>query len=151
MKRILATIASLAIGVVLMAARPGSEFELLTRLNGQPALWVLPDAGRSQLRASSGKACAALSGTDQRGASFTPTVVMLVPEVPLNVCIQPHVMPNGVTQPWDGGCNTIVGDENYGVAIQPWQPFFFVPQPQATAVCAASDGGTVIGTLYDMR
>lgn len=151
MKRALAVIALLGLAALTMAARPGTEFDLLTRLNGQPARWVLPDAGRSILSASSGKACATLSGTDQRGASFTPTVVLLMPETPMNVCIKPSVSPNGVTQPWDGGCNTIVGDENYGVAIQPFVPYYFVPQSAATAVCAASDGGTVQGALYDMR
>lgn len=151
MKRALTLASILGFAVALMAARPVSEFELLTRLNGQPARWVLPDAGRSGLFAASGKACAALSGTDQNGKAFTPTVVLLVPEVPLNVCVKPYVAPNGVTQPWDGGCNTLVGDENYGTPVQPWVPFYFVPQSAATAVCAASDGGTVTGTLYDMR
>lgn len=151
MRKALAITAALVAGVALMAARPGSELELLTRLNGQPARWVLPDAGRSVLYAASGRACAALSGTDQSGKAFTPTMVMLVPEVPMNVCIKPYVTPNGVTQPWDGGCNTIVGDENYGVALQPFVPFYFVPQAQATVICAVSDGGVVQGALYDMR
>ncbi len=151
MRRALVAAVALA-ALAAWAARPATELDLLTRLNGQPARWVLPDAGRSMLKAASGMACAALTGgTDQRGASFTPSVILISPEVPLNVCIKPYVAPNGVTQPWDGGCNTIVGDENYGTPIQPWQGFYFVPQAQATTLCAVSDGGVVQATLYDMR
>ena len=151
MKRALVAFALLGLAALVMAARPASEFQLMTQLNGQPQRWVLPDAGRSGLYASSGKACAALSGTDQRGVSVTPSVVLFVPETPTNVCVRPSVSVNGITQPWDGGCNTLTGDENFGVPVQPFVPYYFVPSVGAAAVCGASDAGTVQGALYMMQ
>ncbi len=152
MRRIHAVLMALAAVVLLVAARPASEFDLLTRLNGQPYRWIQPDGGRSGLYAASGTGCTIFTGsTTQRGASFTPTVVMLVPDVPLNLCIQPVQTPDGVTQPWDSGCSTLPTNENFGVSLQPLVPFYFVPQAGVQRVCAASDAGIVSGALYDMR
>lgn len=137
---------------VLLAARPQTELDLLTRLNGVPVRWTMLDGGQSGLFSTTGGlVCSPLTGTDVKGVSFRATVVKLVPLAPMNVCVRPYVMPNGVQQPWDGGCNGISGDSNFGDSIIAGAPYYFVPQPENAYVCAVSDAGVVMGALYDMR
>jgi len=139
-RRILIIASLPVLALLFMAARPGSEFGMMQMLNGQPTRWTLPDGGQSGLYATSGKACAALAGSNAQ-------VVMVVPETPTNLCAQPTTSGS----PWDGGCNTIVGDVSFGVPLQPFQPWYIVLDPATTAICGASDAGTVQATLWRMN
>lgn len=145
MKRALLIAAGVLAVLLLVAARPGSEFGMMQMLNGQPVRWTLPDGGESGLYAASGKACASLSGSSAQ-------VVMVVPELPLNLCIRPNGGETAAwgTNNWDGGCNTITGDPSFGVPLQPWVPFYAVLDPAATAICASSDAGTVQAGIWRM-
>jgi hypothetical protein len=128
-----------------MAARPGNEFQLATQLNGQPTRFTLADGGRSGLYAASGVACASLVGAkNNSGVAISPNVLLFVPETPTNLCVRP----NSGSPRWDGGCNMITGDENYGVPTQAWVPSYIVPDVNATAVCGISDAGVVRGALW---
>ncbi len=151
MKRALLIIGLLGLAALVMAARPASELELLTRLNGQPVHWVLPDAGQSGLGASSGLACITLDGGTLNGNPFKPNVLMFLPETPTNICIRPQVDPNGVRLPWDGGCNMAAGDINQGVSVQPYVPYYVVPHPNANVICGVSDAGMVRVPVYQMQ
>ncbi len=156
MRKALAIIAALAGAVLLMAARPVSELQLMTQLNGQPIRWTLADGGPSGLFSQfdagslNSVACVPLVGT-LNGQAFTPNVIELLPEVPMNVCIRPMVGLNGVALPWDGGCSGATTGVNGGVAIQPWAPWFVVPHVNATHICAASDAGYVRGALFQLQ
>lgn len=103
---------------------------------------MLPDGGRSGLFASSGQACATIAG-----GSTVPSVVLLVPATPTNLCIRP----SAASPSWDGGCNTLDTDENFGVPLQPWVPQRIVLDPSATAICAASDAGVVRVPMWILR
>lgn len=148
MKKLLAVV---ALGVAFMAARPGTDLQLLTQLNGQPVRWQLPDAGPSGLyAAASGLACAQLTGSLPQPIQ----VVMLMPDTPLNVCVRPASStkaPAPIALQWDGGCNTIARDFNFGVPVQPYAPYYVVVDTAATQICATGDGGTVSGSLWLMQ
>lgn len=156
MKRALFIAALLGLAALVMAARPVSDLQLLTQLNGQPVRWIQSDGGVSGLftvfdaGVLNAGACIPLTGT-LNGQAFTPNVIELLPEVPLNVCLRPMLAPNGVVIRWDGGCNTITNDMNGGTALQPWQPWYAVPHVGATHICAASDAGYVRGALFQMQ
>lgn len=138
MKKLLAVA---ALAVAFMAARPGNEFNLLTQLNGQPSRWVMPDGGRSGAFSATSSACMRLTpATNSVGAAVSPNVVVFIPLTAVNVCIRPSVF----SPAWDGGCNTIPGDENYGVPLAAGVPQYFVPDNAATTLCAVSDAGTVV-------
>jgi hypothetical protein len=136
---------------LLIAARPQSDLQLFTQLNGQPVRWRLPDGGSSGLYAASGIAYASLDGGLLNGQAFQPNVVLFVPETPTNICIRPSVDSNGRRMAWDGGCNMIAGDENFGVGLQPYVPYYFVPHPNATTIVGVSDAGLVRGALFQMQ
>lgn len=135
-----------------MAARPGTDLELFSKLNGQPVRWQLPDAGPSGLyAAASGKACAQLTGSLPQPIQ----VVMLMPDTPMNVCVKPA----SITQPgantpialqWDGGCSATATDFNFGVPVQPYVPYYVVLDSATKQICATGDGGTVSGSLWIM-
>jgi len=141
--------------VALMAARPGNEFQLLTQLNGQPTRWTLPDGGRSGVftvfdaGAANATACVTLrNGRVATGRladagfafnDYVPQVLLMVPSTPVVVCVRP----GAASTYWDGGCSQSLADENYGVPIQPFQPWYVVPEQQATTLCASSDAGYV--------
>lgn len=133
----------LGCGLLLTAAgRPSGQLVLDWQLNGQAERWTLPDGGASGLFASSGQACAPLAG-----GSATPSVILLVPETPTNLCIRPTT-----TSPdWDGGCNTIDTDVNFGVPLQPWVPQRILLEQRATSICGASDAGIVRVPLWILR
>jgi hypothetical protein len=151
MKRAFATGLVLGAAVLLMAARPGTELQLFTQLNGQPVRWALPDAGASGLYNSSGQACAKLTG----GSPLPVQVVMVVPEVPINICVRPATSTftsgSWTNTGWDGGCNSITKDFNFGVPLQPYVPWYVVVDPNATQICAVSDGGLVSAALWLMQ
>ena len=148
MKRIALMLAAVPL---LIAARPQSDLQLFTQLNGQPVRWQLPDAGQSGLYVASGVSCMTLDSGTLGGQPFKPNVVMLVPETPMNVCVRPMVDSNGVRLPFDGGCNLIEGDINFGVAIQPNLPHFIVLHPNATTICGVSDAGIVRSPVFQMQ
>ena len=137
--------------VVAYAARPASELQLMTQLNGQPVRWLQADAGQSGLYASSGLACITLDGGSLNGYAFKPNVLMMVPETPTNICIRPQVDADGRRMAWDGGCNFIAGDINQGVSVQPYAPYYVVPHPNALWVCGVSDAGMVRSPIFQMQ
>lgn len=125
--------------LALCAARPPGPFSLELQRNGQAERWTMPDGGRSGLFAGSGQACAPLG-------TVTGSVLLIVPEGPVNLCMRP----SSASPSWDGGCNTIDGDENFGVPLQPWVEKVVVVE-NATHVCAASDAGVVRVPLWMKR
>ena len=157
MKRALLTLSLLGLAVLVMAARPASDLQLFTQLNGQPVRWVLPDGGQSGLftqfdaGAANYVTCAALDGGSLNGVAFKPNALMFMPEVPVNICIRPQVDMNGRQMTWDGGCNGTTNDINGGTAWQAFVPFFAVPHPNAAWFCAFSDAGYVRGALSQMQ
>lgn len=140
MKRLL-TLA--AVAVFAMAARPGTEQQLIQQLNGQPTRWVLPDGGRSGVftqfdgGAANNKGCMALTGATTSSMSIAPNVLVFVPLVPVNMCERP----SSYSTKWDGGCNTLPTDENYGVPLPVNVPQYTSPDSQATALCFVTDAG----------
>lgn len=156
MKRV-AFIAALVLGgVALMAARPGSEWQLVQQLNGQPVRWKLPDAGWSGVFSNTQVACMMLAGAKnvQNGTGLANTPTTVVPDVLLvtplvsgNLCIRPSVFSTA----WDGGCNGIVADENYGVPMAANVPQYITPDSKATHVCFYSDAGVVLTPIWMVK
>jgi hypothetical protein len=142
MKRALSLISLVAVGVLFAAAkpRPGSALAQEQMLNGVPRRWTLPDAGQSILIAASGQACADVTG-------ICTSVVLLVPEQPTNLCVQPGTGATGANV-WDGGCNTIDTDPNFGVPLQAWVPQYVILETGNTQICAASDAGALRVPLF---
>jgi hypothetical protein len=144
MRNLLAVLGVLLAGLALAAGRPGSEFATVQLLNGQWRRWTLPDAGQSQLSAASGQTCADLTGS---GAQ----VLLIIPDGPLNVCVQPNTGVDGGLNVWDGGCNTIEADPNFGLPVQPYGTGkTVILDPIANSICAASDAGVVHASLWRM-
>ncbi len=144
MKRPLAIVGVLLAAVALAAVtgsgasgRIGGEFPMLLQLNGTPNRWVLPDGGRSGIWAASGQACADLAGSGAQA-------VMIITGTPTNLCFQPST----VNPLWDGGCNTIDTDQNFGVPVQAWVPQYVVLDPAAQYICGASDAGVVRAPIF---
>lgn len=146
----------LALGVLglgLMAARPGNEFNLVTQLNGQPSRWVLQDGGRSGVftvfdAGANSYGCMDLTGaTNSVGAAVSPNVIVVVPLMPVNVCVRPSVF----SPAWDGGCNTIPTDENYGVPMQAGVPQYMTPDLAARALCVVSDAGFIVVPVWTVQ
>lgn len=145
MKRIALAVVTLA-AVVAWAGRPGNESQLVQQLNGQPSRWVMPDGGRSGVftvydaGTLNNRGCMALTpATNSVGGAVSPNVIVFVPLVPVNVCIRPSVF----SPAWDGGCNTIPWDENYGVPLPVGVPQYMTPDNAATSLCAVTDGGFI--------
>ena len=122
MKKLIAFLFVCGFGVLALAAtRPPSEFDLMTRLNGQPTRWLQADAGVSVLQGS-GQACIPLAPyvcnavidpgcladagywdagsctqsttvcvTGPQTTMLTNSVVKLTPDVPMNVCVRPQL------------------------------------------------------------
>lgn len=153
MRNALAVIAALAVGTVLMAARPVSELQLFNQLNGQPTRWRLFDGGASGIFAAGVSNCFPFDGGVMTGSNdpYVPNVLMLVPQQPVNVCVRPQLNPSGAALPWDGGCNGNYGDINFGVQLQPFAPNYIVPHAKATHVCSASDAGAHQVPVWGMQ
>ncbi len=128
--------------LLLMAARPGSEFGMLMQLNGQPQRWLMADGGPSGMFGPS-KACMPVTGGD---------VLLIQPFNGIQLCVQPT----------DGGCNTTVTDENFGVYLPAAVDRFVVldlyransdgTQTAVTSICSvpapgSGDGGAAVFRL----
>lgn len=154
MKRlILLAVLAVPVAAVLMAARPGTEWQLVQQLNGQPVRWKVADAGMSGIfKTFDGgsanqfgcmplfNAKAIINGTL---SDVTPNVLLIQPKQDVFVCIRPAANSTA----WDGGCNATVTDENYGVFMAANVPQYVTPDSLATQkgyVCAVSDGGLSI-------
>lgn len=126
---------------LLLAARPGNEYQLVTQLNGQPSRFVQADGGRSIVYVSSGStACMPLTGaTNSVGAAVSPNVLVFVPPMPVLLCIRPSVF----SPAWDGGCNHFPGDENMGVPLPAGVPQYITPDSVARAICVVQDAGAI--------
>jgi hypothetical protein len=140
MKRVLQVIGGLAVLATLFAAtRPASEFSLVMQLNGMPIRWQLPDGGMSGLFGA-GQQCADLSS----GQGTAVQTVLIVPEQTMNLCIRP----DAVNQAWDGGCNAIDQDINFGVPLGAWVPQYVVLDAKANSICGVSDAGTFRAPMW---
>jgi hypothetical protein len=131
---------------VTLAARPGTEQQLIQQLNGQPVRVKMADGGAwgifTQYDGGSANSfgCAPMTGlTSNTGGAVSANVVVFVPLVPVNVCMMPSV--NG--RAWDGGCNAIPTDLNYGMPLTTGVPQYMTPDSVATSICAVSDAGFV--------
>lgn len=137
---------------VLLAARPGTEQQLIQQLNGQPVRWVMPDGGRSGVftqfdgGAQNSIGCMPLFGakTIINGTlqPVFPNVLVMVALTPSNVCMRPSTS----STVWDGGCNALPMDENYGVPMPVGVPQYETPDSLAASagsLCAVSDAGYV--------
>jgi len=143
MKRALAALGvvlGLAVLVAAVPNRPGGPGPLAQMLNGQSRRWTLPDGGQSILTAASGQACAAVTGA-------CSSVIMFVPEQPINLCVAPVIGATGLNV-WDGGCNTIDTDPNFGVPLPAWVPQYLTLEQTNTAICASSDAGAFRVPLF---
>lgn len=126
--------------------RPPTEFAQVQTLNGVPRRWTLPDGGQSILIAASGQACADLTGSNC-------AVLMFEPEMPVNVCVGPMKVNQANATSlnvWDGGCNTIDTDPNFGVPLQAWVPQYMTLEPTNNTICAAADAGAFRMPLWCM-
>lgn len=146
MKRVLAIIALLGSGAAMMAARPGSEFQLVTQLNGQPIRVIMADGGpwgiftTYDAGTANNFGCAPLTGlTNNVGAAVSANVLVFIPLAQLNVCVMPSV--NGPL--WDGGCNTLPTNINYGWPVAANVPQYITPDSVATRICAVTDAGFI--------
>ena len=130
------------LAALLMAARPGTEQQLVQQLNGQPSRFVMVDGGRSGIfeTSSTTARCMPLAGAkNQNNVAIVPNVLLLVPLTAGNLCVRPSVN----DAPWDGGCNVIPHDENYGVPLAVGVPQYVTPDSRATHVCFAGDAGSI--------
>ncbi len=151
MKR-LVIIAVLCAGAAVMAARPGSEQELIQSLNGQQVRWKLPDGGAAGVfTVSDGGAlnnagCMPVTGgTYPGGVPAVPKVLVFIPLQALNVCMQPNVF---APVQWDGGCNTTPTDINYGVPVPVGVPQYVTPDSTMRQLCFVGDGGSLAVPVF---
>lgn len=139
-------------GAALMAARPGSEFNLLTNLNGEEVRWVMVDGGPSGMYGT-GQQCMPVA---QLPAAAN-NVVEVVPTVPIVLCeksTSAYLLSSSGTSlgyKWDGGCSGAIGDNNYGVPLQPWVSKFVVLRSSTTHLCQVTDGGTANTPVYSLQ
>lgn len=152
MKRatIIAVLSAVMVAAVAYAARPGTEQQLVQQLNGQPVRVVMPDGGAWGIfttfdgGTANNFACAPLTGLKNNvGANISANVVLMVPLAQYNVCVAPSVN----APMWDGGCNTIQRDYNYGLPL-PTVPQYITPDSVATSICAVSDAGFISLPLW---
>lgn len=129
------------IAVVLMAARPGNEFILLTELNGQEVRWTMADGGQSGMFGS-GTQCMPLA---QIPAAANLTV-QVNPLNPINLCVR-----SSLAGTWDGGCSMTATDVNFGVPLQPFVPKFILLSSTATHLCQVSDAGSATTPVFSMQ
>lgn len=157
MKRFSLAVAAVVVVPLLMAARPGTEFDLVTQLNGQPTRWTMPDGGRSGMFSASNIACMPLTNatTIINGVAvrpIKPNVLLIIPITAGNLCVRP----NSTSTYWDGGCNAYYpGDENYGAPMAPGVPQYIVPDKMVTdttgsaaGLCFSGDAGTVVVPVW---
>ena len=146
MKKLLAVMVGLAALGALAVSRPGNEYLLLTLLNGQENRWGMSDGGVSGMYGT-GQQCMPLAGVPVSSNG----VLEVMPTVPINLCMRSTALlqgPGGTT--WDGGCNAIAGDINFGVPLQPYVPKF-VSIGTATHLCQVSDGGTAATPVFALQ
>ena len=150
MRKALMLIAAVGAFLALTAARPGNEAQLIQQLNGQPSRPVMPDGGAWGVFTIfdggplNNFACAPLTGlVNNVGGAISANVLLLSPLSQYNVCVQPSI--NGPL--WDGGCNTIPTDPNYGVPLQAI-PQYVTPDSAARTICAVSDAGSIQMPLW---
>lgn len=166
MKRTLAVIGLLGFAALVMAARPSPVSQQLdVQVAGQPVRWILPDAGRSGLFTEldggilNNRACLPLlngrvtvnppilvDGGANRVA-YTPNVIRLAPLVPINLCVRPAAE----SPIWDGGCNTLFVDENYGVPYVAGSIINITPESSATHICAVTDAGYLAVGVWGLQ
>lgn len=151
MKRALAVAAVVAAGLALSGARPGDLFTLSQQLNGQPVRFVQADAGRSGVYSSGSTGCMPLFDAGQIiGGSlkaFSPNVLLFIPKVPGNLCLRP----SSFSTSWDGGCNHIPSDENYGVPLPAFVPQYLTPDVRATHLCYVTDAGAMAEAVWTVQ
>lgn len=140
MRKALTAVAVLLAMGALMALTPVStEFQMLRLLNGEEVRWVMTDGGRSGMYGT-GLTCMPLAELPAAANG----VVELVTNSPINLCERSTSLRDG--RVWDGGCNTIAGDINFGLPVQPYIPKFIVLRSGTTHLCQATDGGTTVQT-----
>lgn len=138
---------------VLMAARPSTEFGLVTQLNGQPVRFRAADGGSSGMFAAAANvACMPLTGAtnivDGTSKSISPNVLLIVPLTAGNLCIRP----SAYSTYWDGGCHSYLpGDENQGVPMAPGVPQYITPDSKATWACFSGDAGSVTVPIWTVQ
>lgn len=153
MKRLfLITVLAAPVAAVLMAARPGTEQQLVQQLNGQPSRFYQRDGGVSGIvtqfdgGAANDRGCmplfdatAMINGTR---TPITPNVLLVQPIRDVNVCVRPSANSTA----WDGGCNYIPTDENYGAFFAAKVPQYVTPDGLAAQkgyICAIGDAGSL--------
>ena len=147
MRRALAIAGVLGLAALVMAARPGNEFQLIQQLNGQPARVFMPDGGvwgvftEYDAGTLNNRGCMPLTGiTNNVGTAVQANVLVVVPLTPSNVCVVPSV----VNPWWDGGaCATNPRDQNYGIPIPVGVPQYITPDSAARYLCVVTDAGFV--------
>lgn len=151
MKRALFALLLAGVAIASMAARPGTEQQLVQQLNGQPSRWVMPDGGRSGVfttydaGAANNVGCMKLlPATNSVGGAVSPNLLLFVPLTPSNVCIRPSIF----SPAWDGGCNTNPADENFGVPLPVGVPQYMTPDNAATSLCVVTDGGFIVVPVW---
>lgn len=146
-RRLLTVAVLIAVAAVLMGARPGTEFDMLTRLNGQEVRWLLPDGGPS-LMSGSGIQCMDVRGLPAAANS----TVELVPLMPINLCEVSVTSNTGMAGThWDGGCGLNANDPNAGVPLQPFIPKYVLLKSTTTHLCQVSDAGTAVTQAYSLQ
>lgn len=128
---------------LLLAARPGSEWNLVQQLNGQPVRLIMADGGLSgAFGGATTQACMPLTGLKNASGTTQNANVFMFMSIAgtVNFCIRPSI----AFPTWDGGCNTGAAgqnDLNYGTPIAPNVPQYFTPDSRATHFCAVGDAG----------
>lgn len=146
MSRALPLVALLSVGAALMAARPGSEFQLVTQLNGQPIRVRMADGGAwgvftvSDGGAANSFGCAPITNlVNVVGGAVSANVLVFVPLQAMNFC----VMPSAQAPLWDGGCSVVPTDINYGWPVAAGVPQYVTPDSVAQQICFTTDAGSI--------
>lgn len=120
-------------------ARPASEFQLFTLLNGEPRRWQMPDAGWSGTYGSA-VSCFPVSRTICPGG-----VLKFTPPAKIHVCL------GQVGNSWDGGCVTTTTDPNYGDPAAADTPAFLVLQDGTNTVCSIPATGSATTPFFCLQ
>lgn len=136
---------------VVQAARPGTEQQLVQQLNGVPVRFVTADGGRSGVFSSGALGCMPLAdaGAIQGGVlkQFSPNVLLFVPKIAGNFCLRPSAQ----SQRWDGGCNFLPSDENYGVPVAAGVPQYMTPDQYTSHFCFITDAGSMAEAVWTVQ
>jgi hypothetical protein len=127
---------ALIAAVALAASRPPSDFALNLMLYGHPTRFVMADGGVSGMYGT-GLQCMPITGGK---------VYLLEGHTNFNLCVRPT--PDGVT--WDGGCNHVIGDLNFGTELPARTPQYVTPWESATHFCQVTDAGTGSTAVWRM-